>query len=99
MCVACTTTANGGSAGCSVCTSSGNTIRCSACADGYYMITGICYPCTGSFANSALCTNEAVIQCQDDFVSTLSSRYYKIGNVCVANSNNCKKMSDRTGKC
>lgn len=99
-CPACTDVGNGGSAGCLTCESVINSIKCKSCADGYYLTpSATCALCTSKYPNSALCTNDALIQCQDDFHNTLSSRYYKIGNQCIANTNNCKTMVDQTGTC
>ena len=99
-CVACTSTGSGGSAGCTACFSVSSSLRCTSCDNGYYLTAGhVCDACTNKYANSALCTSTALVQCLNDFDATLSNRFYKINNQCIANANNCKTMKDNTGKC
>lgn len=99
-CVPCTTSANGGTAGCLVCSVNSGSISCSKCADGYYLTnSNTCATCHSRFPNSGLCTSSQLIQCRNDFVATLASRYYLVSGQCVANTKKCKVMRNTQGDC
>ena len=100
-CHVCTDTTQQGSIGCTTCTTTGTRIECTVCAAGYYLdpATKACATCSSKFPNSILCTFDAPLQCSNDAHATLTSRFYLVGNQCVANTNNCKDMLDNTGAC
>lgn len=99
-CVSCTTAANGGSAGCTACSVTTGSIICSQCSSSFYLsLTGACVSCPSAYPNSVLCTLSRPLQCINDFVPVLASRYYLISNQCIANTNRCKVMANIYGQC
>jgi len=101
VCYLCVDTTKQGSIGCLTCTSTVTRIVCSSCAPGYFLniATGACVQCSVQYANSILCNSSTPTQCSNDNAAILTSRYYLVSNLCVANTNNCKDMRDSTGKC
>jgi hypothetical protein len=102
LCIQCTDTTYGGSAGCLSCTNYNNFIKCTLCDDTYYLdsSTGVCTLCSSSIVGAIRCRDQNTpTQCSNDYSPTLSSRYYLVGISCVLNSNNCKKISDVLGNC
>ncbi len=100
-CYLCTDLTKQGSTGCTACTSNGVRIQCTACSAGYFLnaATQACVACSAQYANSILCNSSAPLQCSNDNSATLTSRYYLVNSLCVANTNNCKDMLDSSGKC
>lgn len=101
LCYLCTDTSKQGSTGCLTCNSNNVRIQCTSCSSGYYLNSGTqaCVACSATYPNSILCNSTNAIQCSSDSSATLTSRYYLVSNLCVANANKCKDMLDSTGKC
>lgn len=102
LCINCTDSTYGGSAGCLQCYESNNFVKCSSCSDTYFLDTtnGVCRDCATYIPGAARCRDEKTpTQCQNDYDSTLTNRYYLIGISCVRNQNSCKKIADINGNC
>jgi hypothetical protein len=75
-------------------------IKCTKCADNFYLTnTGTCQLCSSTFPNALLCNSTTVIQCMNDYHSTISLRYHLVNSVCVANTKNCKSIANTNGDC
>jgi hypothetical protein len=97
ICYLCTDPAKSGSAGCQACQTVGNLTSCTKTAVSYYLNNGQSVPCPTAFANSLYCNSTGPIQCQNDYHSTLTSRYHLVSGQCVANSKSCKMMKNTAG--
>lgn len=99
LCYACTDTTKGGTAGCTSCKTTSNTITCLSCSSSYYLNsnTVACVACTTTFPNSLTCTSSGPTQCLNDYVMPISSRYHLVGTSCIANTRNCKMMNSNGG--
>lgn len=99
-CYACTNPTYGGTPGCLACSVVTSVIKCSQCSDGFFLSgVGTCTSCSAAFPNSLYCTSTRPLQCLNDYSPVLASRYYLINNLCVANVNKCKVMSNSQGLC
>lgn len=99
-CTSCTTALYSGTVGCLACTVASSIITCTQCSAGFYLSnTGACVSCNTRFPNSILCNAYQPIQCLNDYIPAIASRYYLFENQCVANTRSCKVMSTSGGYC
>lgn len=102
LCINCTDTTYGGSAGCQACYEQNNFIKCSSCTDMYFLdtVNGVCRDCSLYIPGAARCRDEKTpTQCQNDYDPVLANRYYLIGISCILNAKSCKKIADINGNC
>ena len=101
LCVLCTDTTYQGSTGCTNCAASNNFISCTQCADTYFLDSnGVCQLCSAFITGAIRCSNQNTpTQCQNDYNTTLTERYYLVGITCIKNVKNCRKISDIYGNC
>jgi proprotein convertase subtilisin/kexin type 5 len=101
LCIRCTDLTYGGSVGCTTCSNNNNFIACSQCADTYFLSsTGVCQSCSSVIPGALRCSDtNTPTQCQNDFSSTLTLRYYLVGITCIQNVKSCRKISDIYGNC
>ena len=61
---------------------------------------GVCQQCSTFIPGAIRCTNQNTpTQCQNDYITTLTLRYYLVGITCILNSKSCRYISDINGNC
>lgn len=101
LCITCQDTTYGGSAGCSICVANNNFVMCTQCQTTYFLDSnGICQSCASYIAGGLYCRDQNTpTQCQNDYNSTLTLRYYLVGITCILNAKSCRKINDIYGNC
>jgi proprotein convertase subtilisin/kexin type 5 len=101
LCILCTELTYQGSIGCTACVANNNFVKCTQCQDTYFLdANGKCQQCSTFIPGAIRCTNQNTpTQCQNDYSTTLSLRYYLVGITCILNAKNCRYISDINGNC
>lgn len=98
-CYACTDISKSGSLGCLTCVTTGSSITCKSCQSGFFLNSaGACVSCSLTYPNSLTCTSSGPTQCNNDYITPISSRYHLVGTSCILNTRNCKMMNSN-GTC